>query len=649
MMLSLVVFALSLLQPPDPVERVRLLSSPLLRGEPWRAQEGYDALRYDLDLAVSPDSCTLCGTVRMSLRLEASLDTVMVDLSSSVPAASVTLDGRAVPFLHRLDRVLVPVEGRGPGDTLHLVIAYGGKPVPGGFGSFICRNRGGRPQFWTLSQTDYAHTWWPCHDTPADKAFVSMRLSVPYRAADFFVASNGVLESIEEADGGATYQWRELHPIAPYLVSLAGTNYVTIEDSSLSLSGEIVPIVHYVYPEVLELAREDFSLTASMMRAFERRFGPYPFVPEKYGMALAAFGGAMEHQTVTTYGEVLVRGDHRYDWIVAHELAHQWWGDWVTCRTWDHIWLNEGFASFSEALWVEYLGGPEAYRAYMLSQDLLRTTGMEFPGTILNPDATFSITVYDKGSWVMHMLRQMLGEDVFWRALADYGAAHAHATALTEDLQAALETRWGASLEWFFEQWLTREGRPVLALSWERARRFAGDSLTIHIRQVQPGPPYRIPLDVRFIGSARDSVVRCDLDAASYDGGFAMPFWVETWEVDPFKKVLLQVRSGPGAPGETQPPLAFYAPHPNPWSTHLRVGLDLPTALPVQLWVRDLVGRHVWSLPTHHAGPGVVAFMWDGASASGQAPAGLYLLSVRAGTHTRTYPVVRVGRSSSPF
>jgi aminopeptidase N len=629
--------------PPDPQERAMLLSHRVMLEEPWRAQEGYDALSYDIELTVRPDTCALQGAVRMTLRLDAALDTLVVDLSSALQVSEVSLDYSPVEFSHSDDRIRVPLPGHAAADTLSLIITYAGIPQPGGFGSFVCQARSGQPQFWTLSQTDYAHTWWPCHDTPRDKAMVSMTVSVPFPADSFFVVSNGVLEATDQWDGWTTYRWRELHPIAPYLVSLAATNYTIIEDACVSTGGDTIPIRHYVYPERIDAAREDFSPTSAMIHAFELRYGPYPFRPEKYGMAMVQRSGAMEHQTVTSYGDIHVRGDHRYDWIVAHELAHQWWGDWVTCADWNHIWLNEGFASFSEAVWAEHEGGDQAYREYMLSQDYLRTSGNEFPGTVLNPDDTFSITVYDKGAWIVHMLRQLVGDGVFWQALAAYGAAHAYGTAVTDDLRSAVEARCGEDLTWFFDQWLTREGRPHLALSWTRMQRFTDDSLTVRIRQVQAGEAYRLPLDIRFIGESRDSVITCELGSSEFESGYAMPFRVQTWEVDPLHKVLLSVDSGPGEPGEGALPLAFYAPRPNPSSRWVRTGVDLPDARVVEVSVLDLLGRRVWSLMPFTAGPGYQILQWEGVTRPGSpAPSGLYFLRVRAGSDSRTFPIVRV-------
>ena len=162
------------------------------------------------------------------------------------------------------------------------------------------------------------------------------------------VVSNGICIGMYEEDGYTTYTWKEQYPIAPYLVSLAGTNYSAYTDSVQSISGEHITVEYYIYPENEAEALEDLSVTPAMITAFEKRYGSYPFQGEKYATALVARSGAMEHQTATSYGDVHIRGDHYFDWIIAHELAHQWWGDWVTCDSWDHIWLNEDWLHFQK-------------------------------------------------------------------------------------------------------------------------------------------------------------------------------------------------------------------------------------------------------------------------------------------------------------
>ena len=154
-----------------------------------------------------------------------------------------------------------------------------------------------------------------------------------------------------------------------YLASVTAANYVRLDDHFVYAPGDTMPVTHYVYPALEAKARIDFNITVPALAFFSETFGLYPFIAEKYGVALCPIGGGMEHQTLTSYGSSLVTGDHYYDWVFVHELAHMWFGDMITCKDWTHIWLNEGFASYGEALWFEHLQGPAKLRTYMESED----------------------------------------------------------------------------------------------------------------------------------------------------------------------------------------------------------------------------------------------------------------------------------------
>src|SRR5262249_37518576 len=204
----------------------------------------------------------------------------------------------------------------------------GGTPPAVGYGAFTFQTHanGTQPIVSSLSEPTYARAWWPCIDRPDDKALVSMDLNVP---SGLVAVSNGLLvATLPQGDGTVTYQWRSAYPISTYLVSAAISNYSTWTETYHPVSGAPDMLVqNWVYPELLSKAQQDFSVTVPMLTFFSNLFGEYPFVAEKYGHALFPFGGGMEHQTATSYGSAQVTGNNQYDWIVAHEMAHQWWGD----------------------------------------------------------------------------------------------------------------------------------------------------------------------------------------------------------------------------------------------------------------------------------------------------------------------------------
>jgi len=479
----------------EPKQRAfeRLQQALAMPHEATRAsQDDYDALFYDIDIAIDPSSETIEGTVMM--RAESVVDglsTVILDLYDNLTVTAVTRGATPLSYSHSSDRISVTLDQSfNDGEIFEIAVSYGGDPVNGALD--FDTHGGGWPIVSSLSEPDGAREWWPCKDTPADKAdSARIALTVP---DDLVAVSEGTLISVtDNGDGTVTFEWFERYPITTYLVSVAVSNYASWTDYYNYARGTM-PITNYVYPEHLADAQEDLSITADAVGILAGLYGEYPFIEEKYGHAVFPWGGAMEHQTCTSYGAVLIRGDHYYDWILVHELAHQWWGDWVTCRTWDDIWLNEGFATYSEALWTEALGGFEDYKDYIAYFDYYGY----FDGPIYDPWQTFGRTVYKKGALVLHMLRHVLGgRGELLQVLDDYGQAHAYGTALTSEFQTAAEGVYGASLDWFFVPWVYGENRPEYEYGWIASDAGTHWDILLHVDQVQTDAGlFTMPIDV---------------------------------------------------------------------------------------------------------------------------------------------------------
>jgi hypothetical protein len=363
---------------------------------------------------------------------------------------------------------------------------------------------------WTLSEPDGAKTWWPSKDRPDDKATVEEWWTVP---SSWTATGNGVLIGTVAKSGSRTqYQWRMHDPVTTYLVSATATIFSKFSQTYTTLTGGTMPIDHYVYPEHLANAQASFSPLPSMMAFFAQKFGEYPFVEDKYGMTEFAWPGGMEHSTNTSYGYQLVNGGHNYDYIMAHELSHQWWGDSVSPQTWADVWLNEGFATYSEALWAENLGGPAGYRNYMNS-----FWNSSFTGSVYNPADLFGSTVYDKGGWVQHMLRHVVGDTKFFNGLRDWYANHTDATGSTALYQATQEARYGATLDFFFQEWVYGTGQPRYEYGFASADLGSGTFRnTIRIRQTQAsGGLFTMPVDLTLVtanGNELRTVVNDKLD-----------------------------------------------------------------------------------------------------------------------------------------
>jgi aminopeptidase N len=277
-----------------------------------------------------------------------------------------------------------------------------------------------------------------------------------------------------------------------------------------------MPVEYFVYPEHESDARRLFERVPDMIAMYAQLCGEYPFLQEKYGMAAFPWGGAMEHQTLTSMCADCTWGDEDQDGIYAHELAHQWWGDDVTCATWNDIWLNEGFATYFEALWLSHL-----YEIPMgaLLRDYYDDGAYNgyLGGTVYIKDGNDPFgdvgAIYLKGSWVLHMLRKVLGEEAFWGALRDYRAAHAYSNASTADLRAACEGRYGAPLDWFFDQWVYTPKRPVYSVSFTQTGTTAAVTVTqsqqhkVKNRSTQRDV-YVMPVDITLYYEGGASVTR---------------------------------------------------------------------------------------------------------------------------------------------
>lgn len=481
-----------------------------------------DVESYAIDLQVSLSPNRVDGTVVIEARsLTEGLASLDVGLHADLGITSIVTGVTPLSYSRTLNTVTITLDrAYSVGELIQVAITYGGTPPVTGFGgqAFKFSSHDTGPIISSLSEDEFATAWWPCIDVPSDKAIVSMDLTVP---TGLVGVSNGVLVGTSSGPGTETFQWRHAYPISTYLVSVAISNYVMITDTySPATGGPDMPVTHWVYPQEVADAEQDFIATVPMLEFFSGTFGEYPYVDETYGHALFTFGGAMEHPTVSSYGSALIRGDNFYDWVVAHELGHQWFGDQVTLSEWPEIWLNEGFATYSEVLWAEHLGGAPALRNWMLGLD-----SRPFCGTLYDPEASFcplfGNTVYDKGGWVLHMLRGVTGEAAFFQGVRDYVSTFSFSNASTPDLRAVMEAASGLDLTAFFDRWVYQGGEPIYQWGWSAASTPEGWVTYVTIDQTQPGAPFEMPIDLRLQAPSGDLDVTVQNTAVPQD--FVLP------------------------------------------------------------------------------------------------------------------------------
>ncbi|MEZ4745189.1 MAG: M1 family aminopeptidase [Calditrichia bacterium] len=597
-------------------------------------QLNYDVTGYTINLNIWPVTKTIDGSVVITGKSKVTgLSHLEFNLFSNMTVDSITQNGSPLTFNHAGNLVDVQLPAfLGTDSVFSVEIFYRGNPQSIGLGSWRWSTHSGNPIISTLSEPFGAPTWWPCKDDPADKAdSVFLNITVP---ENLVVASNGLLKAVTPApDNRHTYSWETRYPISNYLVSLAISNYAEFGDWYVSASGDSMPLVYYVYPEHLAAAQEDFSVTDEMISAFAEIYGEYPFIEEKYGMAIFSWGGAMEHQTMTSYGSGLITGNHTYDWINAHELAHQWFGDLITMKRWSHIWLNEGFASYSEAMWMESLYGKTAYHNYLDSQDPGFFSGSLFVTDSTNENALFSNTVYDKGSWALHMLRGVLGDSLFFASIRSYATDSSlmFGNATTEDFRDICEAVSGMDLDWFFDEWVYRAGRPNYQYDWKVTgnRPF---TTTLTLKQTN-AVPYKMPIQIYLFGDGLDSTVTVWDSLAYQQFQFVTNDAPIDVQVDPDNWILKNIDRVTGiVDGENEQPQRFELTqnYPNPFNPTTTIEFYLQNPGYTTLAIYDMLGQKIATLAAENLNSGRHLYQWD---ASGMA-SGIYYYRLTAGNFT---------------
>ena len=480
------------------------LASPNAR-QPELDSSGWDVRHYTLHVAVDPAAQTIRGWVTVRARVTAArLDTLRLDLGQAMTVDSVTSAGGRPGFAHTGDRLAVwRRQGWRRGDRLEITIWYGGHPE----GGLVFKTHAGLLAIASYGLPYNARRWWPCKDTPADKAEEGAELVIAVPRG-LVVASNGrLVRHVTGRRGTELYEWTESYPIYPDAISIAVANYQTLVRFYHDSAADSMPITFYVYPEDRAKAERDFAGLVDMLESHVATFGPYPFRREKYGIAEFPIPSFREHQTLPSYGAPFLTGDRRNDWILAHELAHQWFGNLLTVANWSHIWLNEGFATYAFALWQERRGGDSAYRAAM--HGLYQP---DFEGSLYVPDSMdvshfFGPTTFSKGAWVLHMLRHVMGDSSFFHALRAYVREFSYRTVVTDDFQRVCEREYGRPLGWFFKEWVYGTSQPAFSLRWESAVQ-GGDSLTlVNIVQTSGAGVFTMPLDLRISRPGGDTTV----------------------------------------------------------------------------------------------------------------------------------------------
>ncbi len=473
-----------------------------------RANNDTDVLHYDLELEIDPDTQWIGGSNTITTRsLIDGLTTFQVRIDELFTLTAVESGGVSASW-NRLDSATIEItldQTYNTNDEFDVFIEYDGNPQSLGFGSINFGWESGYPHVFTLSETWYAYTWWPTKDDNRDKATAEFSFIVP---DELTIASNGVLvNQINLGNGKIQFDWETNYPTATYLFCFGLARYNTFSET-FNYDTNSMPVDFYIFPNSdTPEHRDDWRKCVDMLGVFSDLFGIYPFVDEKYGMYEFAFGGGMEHQTMTGQGSFS-------DWVTAHEAGHQWWGDMVTCASWNDIWLNEGFARYSEALWFENEPGGGGEQALHNRMAQVRPSSVNDSVYVYDAEnqslwRIFSTTfTYNKGGWVVHQLRHVVGDDTFFDILAAYRQAYEFGSAVTDDLVAVASSVYGSDLTWFFDEWVYDIGAPAYRYGWQSIQVNGEHYLEIYLDQTQSTsfPIFIMPLDIEYVVNGQDEM-----------------------------------------------------------------------------------------------------------------------------------------------
>jgi hypothetical protein len=512
------------------------------KGPHFNAPKNLNTLHYDvkyhrMEWQVSPLVRYISGSVTTYFVPQTSgFNQIYFDLHTAMAVSAVQYHGTNCSFSqlpsHELMVTLPATLPLGALDS--LTISYAGVPPTTGFGSYatqnVCSNT--VPAMWTLSEPYGARDWWPCKQDLNDKAdSIDIYISTP---SAYDGVANGVLMSQTVSGANTIYHWRHRHPIPAYLVAIAVSDY-NIHSASLSLSGGgSIPMVNYLYPCSGTSGTTINNNLQPIMQLFVNLFGNYPFADEKYGHAQFGWGGGMEHTTVSFMGGF----SHL---LLAHELAHQWFGDKITCGTWADIWLNEGFATYLEGMTYEHGLGLASNTWANWKQGKINSVTSSTSGSVWVEDTTSvgrifdSRLSYNKGALLLHMLRWKLGDTNFFQGVRNYlnDPALAYGYAKTPQLKAHLEAVSGQNLDEFFADWYYGQGYPTYSVQWSQN---GAQLLTVQLFQTPSHASvsfFNIPVPVRFNGVSKSRTLIFDPTTNGQTFTEQLDFAVTSVEFDP--------------------------------------------------------------------------------------------------------------------
>ena len=462
--------------------------------------QNYDITYHRLEFTVDPAVYAIAGKVTTTYTALSDMSSITFDLSSSLVVSSVTQNNVNLTFTQNTnDELIITLPAtQTQGTSASVVITYAGSPPSNGFGSFSTDVHSGAPILWTLSEPYGARDWWPCKQDLNDKVnSIDVYITAP---SQYVAVSNGLEAEPQIVNGTLkTTHFHHGYPIPAYLIAIAVTNYSVYTQTSGI--GQF-PIINYIFPEDLSTIQSQLDQTPLLLDLYANLFEIYPFHNEKYGHAQFGWGGGMEHTTVS----FMVGFDRQ---LIAHEMAHQWFGDKITCGSWKDIWLNEGFATYVASMVYENFDSLSAFvsdKSSMVSSITAAPNGAVY---LTDTDITDVNRIFDgrltynKGAMVLEMLRFKLGDALFFQGMKNYLADTnlAYKYAVTTDFQSHMEAVYGSSLTEFFNDWIYNQGYPSYTIT---AQNWGTGQARFVVNQTQSDASvsyFEMPVPVRIHGA----------------------------------------------------------------------------------------------------------------------------------------------------
>lgn len=493
------------------------------------ASNNFDVKYYRCEWEVNPTIRFIKGKVTSYFVITAPSSSITYDLMNTLTVDSVKGPNGNISYSQTNNTLIINFAGSKAQGTLDSVsIYYKGVPPDNGFGSFEINTHAGIPILWTLSEPYGSRDWWPCKNGLDDKAdSIDVYITNP---SQYKAASNGLLQDEIISGDKKTTHWKHRYPIASYLVCMAVTNYAEYKDY-IQIGDQNLLMQTFCYPENLALFKQQTQLLFPTMKYYSELFGTYPFINEKYGHVQFGWGGGMEHQTST----FLYSPD---EFLMSHELAHQWFGDKITIGSWQHIWLSEGFATFLTNLDAEkkYPQTAMLGRTLEINKITANSGGSVFVKDTSSVDRIFDARLsYSKGGYLLNMLRWILGDDNFFTGLKKYfnDPTLAYNFAVTKDLQRNLEDVSGKKLDYFFDQWFYGEGYPSYNIQWSQV---GNDYVKIKMNQITSNPSvdfFKLPVALLFKNATQQKTIIIDNQANGEIFFNNIGFIADTVIVDP--------------------------------------------------------------------------------------------------------------------